>query len=82
MPTPRPTSLLGDQAASEDIASEALTRAYTRWSRISDYAPAWVVRVSYNLTMDWLRKAKKRHASPVEDVNAAPDPLSDARYDL
>lgn len=35
--------LLGDRAAAEDVAAEALARAYARWSKVSDHAEPWVI---------------------------------------
>lgn len=50
--------LLGDQAAAEDVAAEALARAYARWSKVSDlpYRDGWVLRVTSNLAIDRLRR--------------------------
>lgn len=40
----------------EDVASETVIRALTRWSKISDYPHAWVTRVATNLAIDILRR--------------------------
>jgi len=48
--------LLGERAAAEDIAGEALARAYSRWSSVSGHADAWVVTVATNLALDLGRK--------------------------
>ncbi len=40
----------------EDVASETVVRALTRWSKISDYPHAWVTRVATNLAIDILRR--------------------------
>jgi len=42
----------------EDIASETLIRALSRWSRISGHPHAWVTRVATNLAIDILRKRR------------------------
>jgi RNA polymerase sigma factor (sigma-70 family) len=49
--------LVGSDRA-EDIASETLIRALSRWSRISGYPHAWVTRVATNLAIDVLRKPR------------------------
>ena len=50
----------GDTAVAEEVAAEALTRAYVRWSRLrrSGYVDAWVMRVTSNLALDAMRKRK------------------------
>ena len=48
--------LTGDAGAGEDLAQEALTRAWARWGRVSrlDSPEAWTYRVAVNL-------ARSRH---------------------
>ena len=48
--------LLGDRTAAEDVAAEALARAYARWSLVSGHARPWVVTVATNLALDVGRK--------------------------
>lgn len=50
--------LLGDRAAAEDVAAEALARAYARWSKIGSlpYRDGWVLKVATNLSIDRLRR--------------------------
>ena len=50
--------LLGDRAAAEDVAAEALARAYARWSKVGDlpYRDGWVLKVATNLSIDRLRR--------------------------
>lgn len=50
--------LLGDRAAAEDAAAEALARAYARWPavRALPHRQAWVLRVTTNLAIDTLRR--------------------------
>jgi len=43
--------ILGDRADAQDVAQEALARAYARWGRVRDHAVPWVVRVSANLAI-------------------------------
>ena len=51
--------LLGD-AAAEDIASEALARAYARWPRLrcQPYRDGWILRVATNLAIDTVRRRR------------------------
>jgi RNA polymerase sigma factor (sigma-70 family) len=55
--------LLGQRAAAEDVAGEALARAFSRWSSVSAHAEAWVVTVATNLALDigrqWARAARR-----------------------
>ena len=50
--------LLGDSAAAEDVAAEALARAFAEWPRIQylPYREAWVLRVALNLALDTVRR--------------------------
>lgn len=50
--------ILGDQAAAEDVAAEALARAWLRWATINEleHRDAWVMRVATNLAIDVLRR--------------------------
>jgi RNA polymerase sigma-70 factor (ECF subfamily) len=42
-------AVLADRGDAEDVAQEALARAYLRWSRLEDSPEPWVVRVTSNL---------------------------------
>lgn len=50
--------ILGDIAAAEDVAAEAMARAYAQWPKIADldYRGAWVARVAANLAIDVTRR--------------------------
>lgn len=52
------TRLLGDRSAAEDVAAEALARAYARWSKVAGlpYRDGWVLKVATNLAIDRLRR--------------------------
>ena len=52
--------LLGDRAEAEDVAQEALARAFARWRRVHDHAAPWVARVAANLALDQLRAKGRR----------------------
>ena len=64
--------LLGDRAAAEDAAAEALARTYANWKRVSElpYRDAWVLRVATNCALDQLKKW--RHA-----LKVTPSPTAD-----
>ena len=50
--------LMGQRADAEDIAQEALVRAYTRIAELSDPASfeAWLRRIAVNLSLNALRR--------------------------
>ena len=52
--------ILGDDAAAEDVAAEALARTFARWSHVKDlpYRDGWVLRVATNLAIDATRKRR------------------------
>lgn len=53
-------SLTGDPAAAADVAQEAFTRLFMRWSKVRD-PRTWVFFVATNLTRDhWRRAARDR----------------------
>lgn len=66
--------LLGDRAAAEDVAAEALARAYARWSKVGGlpYRDGWVLKVATNLAIDRLRRR------PPEVAPARNDDFADA----
>ena len=72
--------ILGSQEDAEEVAQEALARAYVRWSRVSRYAEPWVARVATNLALGRWRKA---HARRRTDLVVVADPADAAlRVDL
>jgi len=76
--------LLGQRAAAEDVAAEALARAYSRWRSVQEHAEPWVVTVATRLALDVVRAGKRasssRHMLVEDDV--VPDPNVDLRLDL
>ena len=68
--------VLGNHAAAEDVAAEALTRAFADWRRVKnlEYREAWVLRVAANLAIDVCRRKRPEVAvTPVaseEDIVA------------
>lgn len=71
--------LLGSRSEAEDIAQEALARAFLRWSSIEVYAEAWVVRVASNLAIGSWRKLRRLQPLTME---GATEGLSSDRVDL
>ncbi len=65
------TRLLGDRAAGEDTAAEALARTWLHWTKVRglDYRVAWVLQVTNNLCLDQLRRRRA-----VVTVACCPDP--------
>ena len=56
--------LLGDRTEAEDVAQEAVARAYARWRRVHDHPASWVARVAANLALDRLRARGRRREVP------------------
>ena len=54
--------VLRNDADAEDVAQEALLRAYHRFERLRDRARfrAWLVRISFRMALDRLRAGKRR----------------------
>lgn len=68
--------ILSDRAAAEDVAAEALARAYSRWDSLATepWRDGWVLRVATNLAIDVTRKRQPRleppTLQPVDDAAA------------
>ena len=64
------TRLLGDRAAAEDVAAEALARAYARWPKVGGlpYRDGWVLKVATNLAIDRLRRRPLNLTPPPAEV--------------
>jgi RNA polymerase sigma-70 factor (sigma-E family) len=58
--------LVGDGAPADDIAAEALARAFARWPRLdgSPHRDAWVVRTAVNLAIDTVRRRPRFAPAP------------------
>jgi RNA polymerase sigma-70 factor (ECF subfamily) len=59
--------VLRNTADAEDVAQEALLRAYRSFDRLRDRSRfrAWLVRISFRLALDRLRSAKRREQRDV-----------------
>jgi RNA polymerase sigma factor (sigma-70 family) len=58
--------IVGNAATAEDIAAEALARAYAQWTQVAalPWRDGWVLRVAANLSLDWVRR-QSTAAGPV-----------------
>jgi RNA polymerase sigma factor (sigma-70 family) len=74
--------LLGERTAAEDVAGEALARAYSRWSSVSAYAEAWVVTVATNLALDVGRQRARAAKRRVELIDEGTVDQVELRLDL
>ena len=54
------TSLCGDAARADDIAQDALVRAYVTSERFIGNFKAWLFRIAYNCFIDQLRRAPQQ----------------------
>jgi RNA polymerase sigma-70 factor (sigma-E family) len=59
--------LLGERTAAEDVASEAMARAFARWPRVRGlpHRDAWVLRVAANIAIDVVRRRPPLPERPV-----------------
>ncbi|MGH2687922.1 MAG: sigma factor, partial [Actinomycetota bacterium] len=69
--------VLGHVQAAEDVAAEALARAFLDWHKIKElpYREAWVLRVTTNLAVDILRRRPPEIVAPA--AIAAPEDIVD-----
>lgn len=69
--------LLGDRGEAEEVAQEALGRAYARWSVVARHDEPWVARVATNLAIGrWRRRRPTEHFA---DSHHGARPEGDAR---
>ncbi|MEY2476011.1 MAG: hypothetical protein QOG87_1326 [Actinomycetota bacterium] len=80
--------IVGNRGAAEDVAAEALTRAYVRWPRLRglSYRDGWVLRVASNLAIDAIRRrpasASLTEATSTEDLSTLRVALAVALHSL
>ena len=75
--------LVGDVSTAEDVAAEALARAYARWEHVENlpYRDAWVLRVASNVAIDVTRR-RRRRVAPVAVAEADPSDAAATRVAL
>ena len=73
--------LLGDRTEAEDVAQEALARAYASWRSVRDYATPWTCRVATNLAIDRARRGSRLSGEAAPE-RAVADAFADERVDL
>ena len=75
-------SLCGDAALADDLAQEALVRAYVSSDRFIGNFKAWVFRIAYNCFIDNLRRVPAPSASldAPEALHVADGAASDASF--
>lgn len=74
--------ILGNRADADDVAQEALARAYARWSSVAGHAEPWVARVATNLALGVWRKRRPVPTLAGESTVASLDRVSDERAEL
>jgi RNA polymerase sigma-70 factor, ECF subfamily len=76
--------VLRNSADAEDVAQEALLRAYRSFHRLRDRNRfrAWLVRISFRLALDRLRSAKRREQRDLDWSQPAHQPPASTAEDL
>jgi RNA polymerase sigma-70 factor (ECF subfamily) len=71
--------VLRNTADAEDVAQEALLRAYRRFDRLRERARfrAWLVRITFRLALDRARSAKRREQRETLWAQPAPRPSTE-----
>lgn len=76
---------LGDNAAAQDVCSEAFCRAWDAWPRFrgdTTAERAWIFRIARNQVIDHVRARRRARTVPLEDVHSGPTPEWDSRLAL
>jgi RNA polymerase sigma-70 factor (sigma-E family) len=68
--------LLGDRGEAEEVAQEALARAYARWAVVVRHDEPWVARVATNLAIG--RWRRRRPTERFADAHHGSRPAGDA----
>jgi RNA polymerase sigma-70 factor, ECF subfamily len=76
--------VLRNTADAEDVAQEALLRAYRSFDRLRDRTRfrAWLVRISFRLALDRMRSAKRREQRDILWSQPEHQPLSSTAEEL
>ena len=63
--------ILGEPAAAEDVAAEAMSRTYAHWRALHDapHREAWVVKVATNLALSTVRRQSPPVSTPHRDLD-------------
>src|SRR5271168_4926127 len=71
--------VLRNSADAEDVAQEAILRAYRRFNRLRDRARfrAWLVRIAFRLAIDRTRSSKRREVRETLWSRSAPRPSTE-----
>jgi RNA polymerase sigma-70 factor, ECF subfamily len=71
--------VLRNSADAEDVAQEALLRAYRRFERLRDRARfrGWLVRIAFRLAIDRTRSSKRREVRETLWSQSAPKPSTE-----
>jgi RNA polymerase sigma-70 factor (ECF subfamily) len=71
--------VLHNTADAEDVAQEALLRAYRHFARLRDPGRfrAWLVRISFRLALDHARSARRREHRETVSVNNVSTPTAE-----
>jgi RNA polymerase sigma-70 factor (ECF subfamily) len=71
--------VLRNTADAEDVAQEALLRAYRRFGRLRERARfrAWLVRITFRLALDRARSAKRRELRETLWAQTVPRPTTE-----
>ena len=66
--------VLRNSADAEDVAQEAMLRAYRRFDRLRDRTRfrGWLVRIAFRIALDRARSAKRREARETQWFEASP----------
>ncbi|MGB6595948.1 MAG: sigma-70 family RNA polymerase sigma factor [Candidatus Acidiferrum sp.] len=76
---PRRAGVLRNSADPEEVAQEALLRAYQRFERLRDRTRfrAWLVRIAFRLAIDRARSSKRREVREALWSQPAPRPSTE-----
>lgn len=76
--------VLGAGSDAEDIAAEAMARAFLHWHKLKDlpHRDAWVLRVAANLAVDAVRRQSVAHRTVAAKPESASEEVIDLRLAL
>lgn len=74
--------LCGDRPAAQDLAQEALARAYVHWPRLDERREGWVVATTVRLGIDRWRRQQREQRGAVAPVEVPVDSATADRIDM